>query len=209
MARRPSGCITRNSKRPRSAVAGFGAMWFGGPNQALAGDVAGTRARNDAHVSLAAKHPGMMPIATLHPYDGRDALVELTRVAGVGCEASQAASAHTELDITDPRVLALVKRAGELDVVVLMDNASIIPGDCENLFNLAVASPKTKFILAHIGGLNFRFSELSCIGTHRREFLRGQHLFRYFQPPRSSQPVRPSSRSSCGPCETWGSTMCY
>jgi hypothetical protein len=28
-----------------------------------------------------------------------------------------------------------------------MDNVSIVPGDCEKLFNLALAAPKTKFIL--------------------------------------------------------------
>jgi predicted TIM-barrel fold metal-dependent hydrolase len=40
---------------------------------------------------------------------------------------------------------------------MLFDNASIVPGDCEKLFNLALNAPKTKFIFAHLGGLNFRF----------------------------------------------------
>jgi predicted TIM-barrel fold metal-dependent hydrolase len=40
---------------------------------------------------------------------------------------------------------------------VLMDNASIVPADCENLFNLALQAPKTKFVFAHLGALNFRF----------------------------------------------------
>jgi predicted TIM-barrel fold metal-dependent hydrolase len=39
----------------------------------------------------------------------------------------------------------------------MMDNAAIVPDDCEHLFNLALASPKTKFIFAHMGALNFRF----------------------------------------------------
>src|SRR6185436_633236 len=34
---------------------------------------------------------------------------------------------------------------------------SIVPDDCEKLFNLALDVPKTKFIFAHLGGLNFRF----------------------------------------------------
>lgn len=64
---------------------------------------------------------------------------------------------HTQrFDPADPRVLAVAKRAGELGLVVLMDNASIIPGDVEKLFNLAVAAPRTRFIFAHLGGLNFR-----------------------------------------------------
>ena len=51
---------------------------------------------------------------------------------------------HTQkFDVNDPRVLALVRRAGELRVIVLMDNANILPGDSENLFN-GVKAPKTK-----------------------------------------------------------------
>ncbi len=138
-------------------VAGFGAMWFGGPNQARAGDVEGTRARNDAHWNLSAKHRGMLPIATVHPYDGPEALAELKRVAGLGVKVLKLHPHTQKFDVTDPRVLALVKRAGELNVVVMMDNAAIVPGDCENLFNLALKSPGTKFIFAHMGGLNFRF----------------------------------------------------
>ena len=44
-----------------------------------------------------------------------------------------------------------------MGVIVLMDNANILPGDSEKLFNLALEAPKTKFIFAHMGGLNFRF----------------------------------------------------
>jgi predicted TIM-barrel fold metal-dependent hydrolase len=50
-----------------------------------------------------------------------------------------------------------VKKAGELGMAVLMDNAGIVPGDCEDLFNLAAKAPKTRFIFAHMGGANFRF----------------------------------------------------
>src|SRR5256885_2856582 len=67
-------------KAANMTVAGFGAMWFGGPNQAPPGEIAQTRAHNDAQLALAARHPGLMPIATVHPYDGRDASIELERV---------------------------------------------------------------------------------------------------------------------------------
>jgi uncharacterized protein len=136
---------------------GFGGMWFGGPNQALAGDPAKMRADNDAHLALAAKHPEMMPIATVHPYDGQAALDELSRVAARGVKVLKLHPHTQQFDASDPRVLALVKQAGALGLVVLMDNANILPGDSERLFNLAVNAPKTKFIFAHIGGLNFRF----------------------------------------------------
>lgn len=140
-------------------ITGFGGMWFGGPeNQALAGNPASIRAHNDALLALAKKHPTMMPIATVHPYDAAAALDELQRVAGLGVRMLKIHPHTQRFDPADPRVLALVRRAGELGVVVVMDNANIVPGgDSEKLFNLALSAPKTKFVFAHMGGLNFRF----------------------------------------------------
>lgn len=138
-------------------LSGIGVMWFGGPHQARQGDLDKIRAGNDRVIALAAKHPDVLPIATVHPYDGDAALAELARVAAAGVKVLKI-HAHTQgFDVSDPRVEALARRAGDLGVTVLMDNANILPGDSEKLFNLVVRVPKTKFILAHIGGLNFRF----------------------------------------------------
>lgn len=137
--------------------AGFGAMWFGGPHQALQGDAVAVRAQNDALLALAKRTPGMLPIATVHPYDGAAALEELARVAALGVKVLKIHPHTQRFDVADPRVLALVRRAGELDVVVLMDNAGIRPGDSEQLFNLAIQAPGTTFVFAHIGGMGFRF----------------------------------------------------
>ncbi len=139
------------------AEAGFGGMWFGGDNQALAGDPAQMRANNDAHLALASRHAEMMPIATVHPYDGAAALDEVDRVAGLGFKVLKLHPHTQRFDPSDLRVLEVVKRAGGLGMVVLMDNFNIIPGDSEKLFNLALHAPKTRFIFAHLGGMNFRF----------------------------------------------------
>jgi predicted TIM-barrel fold metal-dependent hydrolase len=138
-------------------VTGIGAMWFGGPNQALSGDPERMRAGNDGVLALAAKHPEVMPIATVHPYDGLAALAELERVANKGIKVLKLHPHTQKFDPDDPRVLTLVQRAGELGVTVLVDNANILPGDSEKLFNLALKAAKTRFIFAHLGGLNFRF----------------------------------------------------
>ena len=138
-------------------VTGIGAMWFGGPNQALAGKPAEIRAGNDGIIALAAKHAEIMPIATVHPYDGETAVAELERVAAKGIKALKIHPHTQQFDPDDPRVLKLVQRAGELGIVALMDNASILPGDCEKLFNLALKAPETRFIFAHLGAMNFRF----------------------------------------------------
>ena len=138
-------------------LAGVGAMWFGGPHQARAGDTAAIRAGNDGLIALAAKHPEVVPIGTVHPYDGQAALDELARIAARGVKTLKIHPHTQRFEIADPRVLALVNKAGELGMAVLMDNAGIVPGDCEDLFNLAVKAQKTRFIFAHMGGANFRF----------------------------------------------------
>jgi predicted TIM-barrel fold metal-dependent hydrolase len=93
----------------------------------------------------------------VHLHHGERSLAELRRIAARGVKVVKI-HAHTQrFDVADPRVLALTKVAGEVGVVVLMDNASILPGDCEKLFNLALQAPKTTFIFAHLGGMNFRF----------------------------------------------------
>ena len=157
-------------------IAGFGGMWFGGPNQAPAGEIAKTRASNDGIIALAARHPGMMPIATVHPYDGQAAIAELERVAARGIKVLKLHPHTQKFDVTDPRVLALVRRAGELRVIVLMDNANILPGDSENLFNLAVKAPKTRFIFAHMGGLNFRFWNILTLARTAQNFF-GDNIY--------------------------------
>ncbi|KAF1723441.1 amidohydrolase family protein [Pseudoxanthomonas japonensis] len=138
-------------------LSGIGVMWFGGPHQARQGDLAKIRAGNDQVIALAKAHADVLPIATVHPFDGDAAMEELARVAAAGVKVLKI-HAHTQgFDVSDPRVEALARRAGELGITVLMDNANILPGDSEKLFNLVVRVPKTNFILAHIGGLNFRF----------------------------------------------------
>jgi uncharacterized protein len=138
-------------------LSGVGAMWFGGPHQALAGNPAGIRAGNDGVIALAAKHPVVAPIATVHPYDGEAALDELARVAAKGVRTLKIHPHTQQFDISDPRVLTLVSKAGELGISVLLDNAGIVPGDHQDLFNLAARAPKTRFIFAHMGGADFRF----------------------------------------------------
>lgn len=144
-------------KAAGQSVDAFGAMWFGGPNQALAGNPADITKRNDALIALAAKNPDMIAIATVHPYDGDAALVEVDRVAAGGVRLLKIHPHTQKFDAADPRVLTLVKHAGDKGMIVVMDNASIVPSDNEKLFNLALAAPKTKFIFGHMGGLGFRF----------------------------------------------------
>lgn len=138
-------------------LSGLAAMWFGGPHQALQGQLGEVRAGNDSVIALASRHPRVVPVATVHPYDGQAALEEVTRVAGQGVRVLKIHPHTQQFDASDPRVLALVRHAGASGMAVLMDNANILPGDSERLFNLALQAPDTPFVFAHIGGMNFRF----------------------------------------------------
>jgi uncharacterized protein len=99
-------------KAGRQAVVGFGAMWFGGPNQALAGHPERVRNGNNSVLALAVKHPEVMPIATVHPYDGPAALGELKRVAARGIKVLELHPHTQKFDPADSRVLSLVRTAG-------------------------------------------------------------------------------------------------
>lgn len=158
-------------------LAGVGAMWFGGPHQALQGQLDEARAGNDGVIALAKEHPEVLPIATVHPYDGQAALDELARVAARGVKVLKIHAHTQQFDASDPRVLALARRAGELGVVVLMDNANILPGDSEKLFNLAVQAPGTTFVFAHMGAMNFRFWNVLALARTADGFaLRNVHF---------------------------------
>ena len=144
-------------KDAKVEITSFAGMWFGGPNQAQSGRLDIIRKGNDSVLALSARNPKVVPVVTVHPYDGLAALTELQRVASRGAKVLKIHPHTQKFDAADPRVLTLVRHAGELEMVVLMDNANILPGDSEKLFNLALLAPNTKFIFAHMGGLNFRF----------------------------------------------------
>ena len=152
-------------------VAGFAAMWFGGPNQAREGKVPETRANNDRLIALARSNPKILPVATVHPYDGEAALEEIDRLSALGVKVLKIHPHTQQFDAADPRVLQLARRAGDRGIVVLMDNANILPGDNEKLFNLALQAPKTKFVFAHIGGLNFRFWNILALARTADDFF--------------------------------------
>ncbi|MGE3928677.1 MAG: amidohydrolase family protein [Hyphomonadaceae bacterium] len=135
---------------------------FGAIHMAVQGRIEETRAKNDELLALAAAHPNL-PIPSVHPYDGDAALDELRRLAARNVRAIKLHPHTQRFDVDDPRVRALCEEAGRLGIVVLIDNANIVPGDNQKLFNLAVAVPGTRFILTHMGGLEFRFWNLLAL----------------------------------------------
>ncbi len=137
-------------------AAGVKVTSFGGIHMAVRGELAQTRAKNDELIALSKRYP-LVPIASVHPYDGEAALAELKRLADQGVRAIKLHAHTQQFDGLDERVVAVCRRAGELGIVVLMDNANVVPNENQNNFNLALKAPKTHFVFTHMGALEFRF----------------------------------------------------
>ena len=136
-----------------------------------------TRRKNDELIALASKYPEMFPIASVHPYDDQAALDELRRIAARGVTMIKLHPHTQQFSITDPRVATLCKLAGQLGMIVLFDNANIVPGDSQDLFNLAVNTPETKFVFAHMGATNFRFWNTIVFARTAKDFYKDNIYF--------------------------------
>ena len=144
---------------------------FGGIHMAVRGALGETRRKNDELLALARKHPELLPIGSVHPYDGDAALQELRRLRPAGMKAIKLHPHTQKFDAADPRVAAVCELAGELGLVVLMDNANVVPGDNEKLFNLAVRASKTNFVFTHMGALYFRYWNLLPLARTTKDFF--------------------------------------
>ena len=116
-----------------------------------------TRARNDALLQLAEDSGGFFfPVCSVHPADGRPALDEVDRVAAAGAAWLKLHPNTQGLDVADPAVADVVKKAAENGLPVLFDAYS--PWDANQpgkFVNLAMAVPDAKLILAHAHGPGF------------------------------------------------------
>ena len=141
------------------------------------GDMAETRRKNDELIALTRKFPEMFAIASVHPYDDQAALDELRRIAGLGVTMIKLHPHTQKFSITDPRVATLCQLAGQLGMIALFDNANIVPGDSQDLFNLAVNTPGTKFVFAHMGATNFRFWNTILFARTAKDFYKDNIYF--------------------------------
>ncbi|HET9279479.1 MAG TPA: amidohydrolase family protein [Flavitalea sp.] len=144
---------------------------FGGILIARRGESDRTRKKNNELIELSKRYPKLVPICSVHPLDGDTAIQELKRLADLKVKMIKLHPHTQNFDVKDDRVADLCQLAGKLGIIVLMDNANIKPGDSENLFDLAVKCPKTKFIFAHMGALNFRFWNILPLARTAKGFF--------------------------------------
>lgn len=126
-----------------------------------------TRSLNDRLIRLCKSSKTFFPICSVHPYDGDTAVSELRRLKELGVKMIKLHPITQEFDIEDVRVSKVVKEAGDLGMVVLMDAYTFFQqNNIEKLIYLAYNNRNTKFIFAHLGGPEFQ--KFGFLGYLRR-----------------------------------------
>jgi len=98
----------------------------------------------------------IVPVGSVHPDDKEDALNELIRISKLGIKIIKLHPNTQKFDVASPSVEALAKKAGDLETTLLFDSYSPFDANQMGKFvELAIKNPKTKFILAHMGGVRF------------------------------------------------------
>jgi predicted TIM-barrel fold metal-dependent hydrolase len=122
------------------------------------GDMAATRALNDAAIAAAKADPQhFYPIASVHPADGDAALAELERLAKLGVKVIKLHPNTQRFDVADPAVAKVTAKCGELGMAVLFDSFNPLDAnELGKLLMLSLQQLKTNFIFAHMGFTQFR-----------------------------------------------------
>lgn len=115
-----------------------------------------TAARNDSLLWMAREDPRVIPVCSVHPYDEGAALAELDRVAALGVRIIKLHPISQNFEILDPRVVSLVRAAGEKKLTILTDGYGFLrPTYVDEILKLALMCSKTRIIIAHMGGSDF------------------------------------------------------
>lgn len=134
----------------------FNLKYIFGITMADKGVMKETMARNDSLFALAKKYPQLIPVCSVHPYDGEEAIRELDRIVSLGGKIIKLHPISQNFEILDERIEQFVEAAGERDLIVLIDGYGLVMGDYfEDLLKVALLNKNTKFIIAHIGGYDF------------------------------------------------------
>ena len=115
-------------------------------------DLGAVRELHDQVAALLRSRPGrFIAVGAVQPSDGEPGLRELERIAQLGYRGVKLSP--TKLDLDTPEVLAFVARATALGLVVYVEGWWL--GAAHETGKLALAFPKGRFVLTHMGGIRF------------------------------------------------------
>ncbi len=137
------------------------------------GNMAKTKMQNDSLFAMAKRDPRFIPVCSVHPGDGDAAITELQRIKESGGKILKLHPLTQQFTILSEESVKVARMAGELGMVILIDGYGfIVPNYLENLWQLALSCPKTKFIIAHMGGTEFyKLGGVSLVQSLNPEML--------------------------------------
>lgn len=134
----------------------FNIKYVFGLTIAQKGKIEEMKAQNDSLFSMARRNPRFIPVCSVHPADGNVAIEELHRIKKLGGKIIKLHPITQQFPILSNEVYDVSRVAGELGLIILIDGYGfVVPNYIEHLVTLAINNPKTKFIIAHMGGTDF------------------------------------------------------
>lgn len=113
--------------------------------------------KNDSLIEICRQNKKYYPICSVHPDHGETALAEIERIYKKGVRFLKFHEMSQNIDYASPGMSNVVKKASELGMAMLFDGRNPMdPTLIGKVFNLANNNPKGKFIIAHMGGDNFK-----------------------------------------------------
>jgi predicted TIM-barrel fold metal-dependent hydrolase len=109
-----------------------------------------TRANASLEAQSASLPGRLIPVASLPSDDTAEALLELDRVAAAGVRVVKLTPSRAPGEAE--RLDALIGRAAARHVIVLLDGWTL---DLDTLARVALAHPKARLVVAHLGGIRF------------------------------------------------------
>lgn len=121
------------------------------------GNLGATRRLNNELLALSRRSDGkFVPVCSVHPLDGPDAVLELNRAVSAGARALKLHPNTQQFDVAHPKVATVVERATEHRLPVVFDGYSPFDADQPGKFvQLAMEVPDARLVLAHAHGPQF------------------------------------------------------
>jgi len=122
-----------------------------GITMASPGNIERMKAKNDSLFSMSKRDARFIPVCSVHPSDTEAAIEELHRIKGLGGKIIKLHPITQNFSILDDKTLLVVRTAGELGLVILIDGM----GNLGQLLELSIVCGNTKIIIAHMGVSEF------------------------------------------------------
>jgi len=136
-----------------------------GITMARKGNIERMKAKNDSLFSMSKRDARFIPVCSVHPADGEEAIKELHRIKGLGGKIIKLHPMTQNFSVFDDETLLVVRTAGELGLVILIDGFQNA-GYVDQLLGLAAMCGNTKIIMAHMGGTDFhKFAGIKLLQT--------------------------------------------